>query len=63
MAVDNLPNELPRDSSQNFGTQLVKNVLPDLISNKPSEMIKNATIAEQGSLTEKYQYLHNYAYG
>ncbi|MFC2125401.1 NAD(P)-dependent oxidoreductase [Bacteroidota bacterium] len=62
MAVDNLPDELPRDSSHDFGNQLVENVLLDIISNNPSEMIENATITQNGSLTEKYQYLHNYAY-
>ncbi len=63
MAVDNLPNELPRDSSRDFGKQLVLNVLPDLIENRPSELIKNATITENGRLTDNYQYLYNYVYG
>ena len=49
MAVDNLPNELPRDASDFFGVQLTKNVLPELF-NKESEMLKRATIAMNGDL-------------
>ena len=31
MAVDNLPSELPRDSSEEFGDGIVKEVLPYII--------------------------------
>ena len=59
MAVDNLPNELPRDASDFFGVQLTKNVLPELF-NKESEMLKRATIAMNGDLTSAYEYLRDY---
>lgn len=62
MAVGNLPNELPRDASRYFGEQLIKFVLEDLLKGG-SEIIRNATIAENGALTEKYQYLSDYAKG
>ncbi|GAA4730273.1 NAD(P)-dependent oxidoreductase [Flavisolibacter ginsenosidimutans] len=62
MAVGNLPNELPRDASKYFGEQLIKYVLPDLFSGE-SEMIKRATIAKEGRLTEAYGYLCDYAAG
>ncbi|MFN2458681.1 MAG: NAD(P)-dependent oxidoreductase [Chitinophagaceae bacterium] len=62
MAVCNLPNELPRDASQYFGEQLIKYVLPDLISGN-SAIIDRATIVKKGKLTEHFQYLQEYAMG
>jgi hypothetical protein len=62
MAVGNLPNELPRDASRYFGEQLIKYVLPDLVSNK-SAVIDAATIAKDGRLTEHFSYLKDYAEG
>lgn len=62
MAVSNLPNELPRDASRYFGEQLIKYVLPDLIEGY-SDALRRATIAENGKLTEHYQYLEDYALG
>lgn len=60
MAVGNLPNELPRDASRYFGEQLIKYVLPDLLSGG-SEIIRNATIVKEGTLTPHFEYLKNYA--
>jgi alanine dehydrogenase len=62
MAVDNLPNELPCDSSQYFGTHFEKFVLGELL-NGNSDIIKRATICENGRLTPYYEYLSDYAYG
>jgi alanine dehydrogenase len=59
MAVDNLPNELPRDASDFFGVQFTKNILPELLKNE-SELINRATIANNGNLTNYYQYLSDY---
>ncbi len=59
MAVDNLPNELPRDASDFFGVQFTKNVLPELIKSE-SEIIERATITIQGSLTNHFNYLTDY---
>ena len=61
MAVDNLPSELPRDASQAFGESLMQYVLPSLLGDANPAIIRRATITEQGKLTEKYQYLRNYA--
>jgi saccharopine dehydrogenase (NAD+, L-lysine-forming) len=61
MAVGNLPNELPRDASRYFGEQLIKFVLADLLKGSP--IIDRATIAREGTLTETYEYLRDYAYG
>lgn len=60
MAVDNLPGELPRDASSDFGAALVKQVLPELLSSSESEMLKMATIAENGVLGSDYKYLQEY---
>ncbi len=62
MAVGNLPNELPRDASNYFGEQLIKLVLPSLLSQQDNAtMIKNATIIEHGELTKPFLYMANYA--
>jgi len=59
MTIDNLPNELPRDASQAFGQQFIKHVLPELLQPE-SPMIKRATIAKNGQLTEQFHYLQDY---
>lgn len=63
MAVDNLPCELPRDASESFGNELLNNVLPELLNDDSKEVIKRATIAQNGDLTEKYEYLRDYVAG
>lgn len=61
MAVDNLPNELPRDASEMFGNALIKNIIPELL--KPeSAVINRASITKNGQLTERFTYLKEYAY-
>jgi hypothetical protein len=62
MAVGNLPNELPRDASRYFGEQLIKYVLPDLLSGG-SPILDKATIVKNGNLTGYFSYLKNYAEG
>ena len=62
MAVGNLPNELPRDASRYFGEQLIKYVLPDLLSGV-SPILEKATIVKDGKLTEYFTYLMDYAEG
>lgn len=60
MAVDNLPGELPRNSSFDFGEKLANIVLPELLTDKKSEMIEGATILKNGILTERFSYLSDY---
>lgn len=62
MAVDNLPNELPRDASVYFGRHLSKFIFPELLKEE-SDIIERATICKQGRLTSTYTYLADYAYG
>lgn len=61
MAVDNLPNELPCDASQYFGTHFEKYILPEILKGD-SDILRRATICENGKLTKKYEYLSDYAY-
>lgn len=60
MAVDNLPCELPRDASREFGNEMINKILPCLLETDPDNIIGRATIAENGQLTEKYSYLQSY---
>lgn len=61
MAIDNLPNELPKDASHYFGAHFEKYVLKELLSGD-SDIIRRATICEGGRLTADYEYLADYAY-
>ena len=58
MAVDNLPCELPKDSSEDFGENLIKHIIP-IISND-NKIIRGATICQNGDLSEEFEYLRNY---
>jgi hypothetical protein len=63
MAIDNLPNELPRDASDSFGRQLINHVLPNLLGGDAEGMIEKATITKAGKLMPRYMYLQDYAEG
>ena len=63
MAVDNLPGELPRDASEDFGNMLMKRVMPALLGEDRDGIIERATIAENGRLTEHFSYLQDYVEG
>ena len=58
-AVDNLPSELPRDSSKEFGDGIVNEVIPYMLNNDDGRIL-NATITLNGRFLEKYNYLNNY---
>jgi saccharopine dehydrogenase (NAD+, L-lysine forming) len=60
MSIDNLPGELPRDASFDFGKQLMRNALYDLFTNAKSKMIERATILKNGKLTPVFAYLEDY---
>jgi hypothetical protein len=59
-AVGNLPCELPVDASIEFGEMLVRHVLPNLLLEDKHDIIKFATIADEGHLTDRYHYLADY---
>lgn len=61
MAVDNLPCELPRDASFDFGAALIENIIPVLAKQDPTSIIERASITKNGSLNKGYEYLCDYA--
>lgn len=63
MAVDNLPCELPKDASLDFGKNLIEKVLPHLIGDDTDGIIQRASITESGNLTERFAYLQDYLDG
>lgn len=64
MAVDNLPCELPRDASEDFGNELMKNVFPHLFGDDPDDIIGRGSETNlKGELTENFAYLRDYVEG
>jgi saccharopine dehydrogenase (NAD+, L-lysine forming) len=65
MAIDNLPCELPRDASDDFGNMLLNNVFPFFFGDAdPTGVIERATQSDlNGQLTPKYTYLSDYVNG
>ena len=61
MAVDNLPNELPRDASEHFGSHIIKYILPEMLLQE-SKILDRATICANGKLSTYFEYLSDYAY-
>jgi alanine dehydrogenase len=59
MAIDNLPCELPRESSAEFARQLREWVIPEL-GKDISPILEKATIAREGDLTLEFMYLSDY---
>lgn len=59
MAIDNLPNELPRDASESFGEKFLSTILPELMLDK-SPVIERAMIIKSGVLTDHFKYLSEY---
>ncbi|GIW22834.1 MAG: hypothetical protein KatS3mg068_1841 [Candidatus Sericytochromatia bacterium] len=57
MAVDNLPCELPRDASIDFGNEFIEKILPEILNGDKNKIIENATITEKGKLKDKYLYM------
>lgn len=61
MAIDNLPGEVPRDASYDFGIQLMNNVFPYLFAEDKDKVIERATIVNNGKLMSEFDYLSDYA--
>ena len=59
MAVDNLPSELSRDSSEEFGNSILSEVLPYLI-NQDDGRINRATTTTKGKFYPSFSYLENF---
>jgi alanine dehydrogenase len=61
MAVDNLPCELPRSASEEFGRDLIDKILPLFLNDDPDAILHRGTIAKGGELTDAFTYLSDYA--
>ena len=60
MAIDNLPCELPRSASEEFGRDLIDRILNPLLNNDPEGVTARGTIAQNGNLTSYFEYLRDY---
>jgi saccharopine dehydrogenase (NAD+, L-lysine forming) len=60
MAVDNLPCELPRNASEDFGKELIDKVLPSLLVKDDNNLVERATIVKEGKLMKRFDYLKDY---
>jgi len=59
MAVDNLPSELPKDASEEFGNSVISEILPYLL-NKDDGRINRATTASNGKFFSNFIYLNDF---
>tara|TARA_R110002096_G_scaffold74101_2_gene175788 strand:- start:40075 stop:41280 length:1206 start_codon:yes stop_codon:yes gene_type:complete len=63
-AVDNLPCELPRDASQDFGNELIKNVIPHFFNGDKDKILERASETDlHGKLSSYFSYLQDYVQG
>jgi alanine dehydrogenase len=60
MSIDNLPCELPRSASEEFGRDLIDRILKPLLDGDVDRIIERATIAENGKITKEFSYLQDY---
>jgi alanine dehydrogenase len=60
MAVDNLPCEIPMDSSRAFGDAFVEYVIPAFFNGDRDGILARALMTSNGKLTERYAYLQDY---
>ena len=60
MAVDNLPCELPKDASVDFGKMFIEHVLEPLRGNDPENIIDRASETKNGKLNSHFSYLEDY---
>ncbi len=63
MAVDNLPCEIPKDSSEGFGDMFLEQVMPAFFNGDKDGVLKRAKVTEKGKLTPRFSYLQNYVDG
>ena len=61
MSVDNLPCELPKESSEGFGEMFLEHVIPAFFNGDKDGILKRSKMTEKGKLTAKFSYLQDYA--
>lgn len=60
MAIDNLPTEMPRDASSDFGKMMIESVFPHLFGKDGEGVISRAIVADKGRLTKNFAYLQDF---
>lgn len=60
MTVDNLPNELPRDASEDFGNQFITHVIPEILENKNKMIYRASITTKEGELNKPFLYLSDF---
>lgn len=64
MAVDNLPCELPKDASEDFGNELIKHIFPALFGEDSTNIIaRGSETTKNGELSPYFTYLQDYLEG
>ena len=63
MAVDTCPNALALDTSEYFGKMLTEHVFGPLLKGEPSAVIDRSMIVLEGKLTDRFEYLRDFAEG
>ncbi len=63
MAIDNLPCELPRSASEEFGRDLIDRIMGPLLRGDTGGIIERATITSGGRLTSSFAYLQDFVDG
>jgi len=63
MSVDNLPCELPKDSSEGFGEMFMEHVIPAFFNGDKDGILHRAKMTENGKLTDRFKYLQDYVEG
>ena len=63
MAVDTCPNALAMDTSEYFGSMLMKHVFEPLLKGEHSDVVDRSMILKEGQLTPRFDYLKDFAEG
>jgi len=60
MAVTNLPTEMPKNASAEFGGLLLEHIIPLLVDGDKDDILKRARLTDDGKLTAHYKYLSDF---
>lgn len=60
MAVTNLPTEMPKNASEEFGGLFLEHIIPLLVDGDQDDILKRAQMTEGGQLTETFSYLQDF---
>lgn len=63
MAIDNLPCELPRSASEEFGRDLIDFIVRPLVVDDSEGIISRAMVTKNGKLTPGFEYLSDFVSG